>query len=73
MDSMDLIRDKFSQDCTIDTVLHLLMAHFDLSEAEAQAKIDEYFEIVDMIEEDHKKAESEEDCDGRAERISPSE
>ena len=56
MDSMDLIRDKFSQDCTIDTVLHLLMAHFDLSEAEAQAKIDEYFEIVDMIDEDRKKA-----------------
>ena len=32
MDPMDLIRDKFSQDCTIETVLHLLMAHFDLSE-----------------------------------------
>ena len=66
MDSMDLIRDKFSQDCTIETVLHLLMAHFDLSEAEAQARIDEYFEIVDMIDEDQRKAESEEDCDGRA-------
>lgn len=47
MDPMDLIRDKFSQDCSIDTVLHLVMAHFDLSEAEAQAKIDEYFEIVE--------------------------
>ena len=64
MDPMDLIRDKFSQDCTIETVLHLLMAHFDLSEAEAQAKIDEYFEIVDMIDEDRKKAEREKDCDG---------
>ena len=59
MDPMDLIRDKFSQDCTIETVLHLLMAHFDLSEAEAQAEIDEYFEIVDMIDEDRKKAEGE--------------
>lgn len=47
MDPMDLIRDKFSQDCSIDTVLHLVMAHFDLSETEAQAKIDEYFEIVE--------------------------
>jgi len=25
------------------------MAHFELSEEEAQAEIDEYFEIVDMI------------------------
>lgn len=47
MDPMDLIRDKFSQDCTIDTVLHLVMAHFDLSEEEAQTKIDECFEIVE--------------------------
>ncbi len=50
MDTMDLIRDKFSQDCTIETVLHLLMAHFELSEEEAQAEIDKYFEIVDMID-----------------------
>ena len=50
MDPMDLIWDKFSQDCTIETVLHLLMAHFDLAEEEAQAKIDEYFEIVDRID-----------------------
>ena len=49
---MDLIRDKFSQDCTVDTVRHLVMAHFNLSEEEAQAKIDEYFEIVDMIDKD---------------------
>lgn len=47
MDPMDLIRDKFSQDCTIDTVLHLVIAHFNLSEEEAQTKIDEYFEIVE--------------------------
>ncbi|MBD5498923.1 MAG: hypothetical protein HDR11_14415 [Lachnospiraceae bacterium] len=47
MDLMDLIRDKFSQDCTIETVQHLVMAHFNLSEEEAQAKIDEYFEIVE--------------------------
>ena len=59
MDPMDLIWDKFSKDCTIETVLHLVMAHFDLSEEEAQAKIDEYFEIVDMIDENRKKAERE--------------
>ena len=57
MEPMDLIRDKFSQNCTIETVLHLLMAYFDLSEVEAQAEIDEYFKIVDMIDEDRKKAE----------------
>ena len=59
MEPMDLIRDKFSQDCTIETVRHLLMAHFDLSETEAQAQIEEYFEIVNMIDEDRKKAERE--------------
>ena len=47
MEPMDLIRDKFSQDCSIETVLHLVMAHFDLSEEDAQAKIDEYFEFVE--------------------------
>ena len=47
MDPMDFIWDKFSQDCTIETVLHLVMAHFDLSEEEAQTKINEYFEIVE--------------------------
>ena len=47
MDPMDFIWDKFSQDYTIETVLHLVMAHFDLSEKEAQAKIDKYFEIVE--------------------------
>ena len=56
---MDLIWDKFSQDCTIETVLHLLMAHFNLSKEEAQAEIDEYFKIVDMIDEDRKKKERE--------------
>lgn len=50
MEPMDLIRDKFSQDCSIETVLHLVMAHFDMTEEEAQAEIDEYFEIVDMID-----------------------
>ena len=47
MEPMDLIRDKLSQDCSIETVLHLVMAHFDLSEEEAQAEIDEYFKIVE--------------------------
>ncbi len=57
MEPMDLIRDKFSQDCTIETVRHLLMAHFQLSEEEAQAEIDEYFEIVDMMDEKRRKSE----------------
>lgn len=56
MEPMDLIRDKFSQDCTIETVRHLLMAHFDLSEEEAQAEIDEYFEIVDMLDAERNKS-----------------
>lgn len=50
MDVLDLIRDKFSQDCSIETVLHLVMAHFELSEEEAQEKINEYFSIVEDIE-----------------------
>ena len=50
MEPMDMIRDKFSQDCTIETVRHLLMSHFDMSEEEAQSEIDKYFEIVDMID-----------------------
>ena len=50
MDPMDLVWDKFSEDCTIETVRHLLMAHFDLSEEEAQAKIDKYFEIVEEMQ-----------------------
>ena len=55
MEPMDLIRDKFSQDCTIETVLHLLMSHFDISEEEAQAEIDTYFRIVDMIDEERRQ------------------
>ncbi|MCM1088150.1 MAG: hypothetical protein NC419_08340 [Muribaculaceae bacterium] len=39
MEPMDLIWDKFSQDCTIDTVRYLLMVHFNLSENEAQTKM----------------------------------
>lgn len=59
MEPMDLIRDKFSQDCTIETVLHLLMSHFDLSEEAAQAEIDTYFRIVDMMDEERKRAEED--------------
>ena len=55
MELMDLIRDKFSQDCTIETVLHLLMAHFDMTEEQAQAEIDTYFRIVDMIDEERRQ------------------
>ena len=47
MEPMDLIRDKFSQDCSMETVLHLVMAHFDMSKEEAQAEIAEYFKIVE--------------------------
>lgn len=46
---IDMVRDKFSQDCTVETVRHLLMAHYDMTEEEAQAKIDEYFDIIDII------------------------
>ena len=49
MEPMDLIREKFSQDCTIETVLHLVMAHFNLSEEEAQEQINEYFEIIESL------------------------
>ena len=55
MEPMDLIRDKFSQDCTIETVLHLLMSHFDMTEEAAQAEIDTYFRIVDMIDEERRQ------------------
>ena len=55
LEPMDLIRDKFSQDCTVETVLHLLMSHFDMSEEEAQAEIDTYFRIVDMIDEERRQ------------------
>lgn len=57
MTPMDLIRDKFSQDCTIETVTHLLMSHFDMSEQEAQAEIDEYFRIVEMIDRERQSRE----------------
>lgn len=49
MDPIDMVRDKFSQDCTTETVLHLLMAHYNMTEDEAQAVIDEYFDIIDII------------------------
>lgn len=49
MTPLDLIRDKFSQDCSIETVLHLVMAHFDLSEEQAQAEIKAYFDIIEEM------------------------
>ena len=52
MDPMDYIWEKFSEDYTIETVRHLLTVHFDLSEEEAHAKIDEYFRIVDLMDKD---------------------
>ena len=59
MDVLDFIHDKFSQDCAIGTVLHLLMAHYDLSAEEAQNKIDEYFEIVEAMDDQKKTIEQE--------------
>lgn len=53
MDVLDFIHDKFSQDCAIGTVLHLVMTHYNLSAEEAQNKMDEYFEIVETM--DHQK------------------
>lgn len=50
MEPMDLIRDKFSQDCPVETVLHLVMAHFDLSEEEARAQIKAYFELIEEMD-----------------------
>lgn len=50
MEPMDLIRDKFSQDCTIETVLRLLTSHFDMTEEQAQSEIDDYFRIADMLD-----------------------
>ena len=50
MDPLDLIRDKFSQECEIETVRRLLMVHFNMTEEQAQAEIDDYFKIVDMID-----------------------
>ena len=50
MDVLDFIRDLFSRDYAIGTVLHLVMAHYGLSEEEAQKKVDEYFEIVEAMD-----------------------
>ena len=57
MDPMDLIRDKFSQECEIGTVRRLLTVHFEMTEEQAQAEIDEYFRIVDMLDEERKGKE----------------
>ena len=46
MEPMDLMRDKFSQECEIGTVRRLLMAHFDMTEEQ----INSYFEIVDWMD-----------------------
>ena len=50
MTPLELIRDKFSQDCSAETVLHLVMSHFDMTEEQARAEIDEYFQIIEEIE-----------------------
>ncbi len=47
MDALDLIHEKFSQDCAIETVRNLVMAEYGLTEEEAQKKIEEYFEIIE--------------------------
>lgn len=51
MTPLELIRDKFSQDCSTETVLHLVMSHFDMTEEQARAEIEEYFEMIEEIEE----------------------
>ena len=50
MDPLDFIRDLFSRDCSMETVLHLVMGEFDLTQEEAQKKIDDYFEIIEAID-----------------------
>lgn len=50
MEPMDLIRDKFSQECSIETVRRLLTVHFDMTEEQAQKEIDDYFRIVDELD-----------------------
>ena len=50
MDELDFIRDKFSQDCSVGTVFHLVMSEYNLSEDEAKEKINDYFEIIDAID-----------------------
>ena len=51
MTPLELIRDKFSQDCSTETVLHLVMSHFDMTEEQARAEIDGYFQMIEEIEE----------------------
>ena len=51
MTPLELIRDKFSQDCSTETVLHLVMSHFDMTEEQARAEIEEYFKMIEEIEE----------------------
>ena len=55
MEPMDLIRDKFNQECEIGTVRRLLTVHFDMTEEQAQAEIDEYFRIVEWIDRERKE------------------
>ncbi|MCH5324698.1 MAG: hypothetical protein J1E39_05730 [Eubacterium sp.] len=55
---IDLIRDKFSQECSIETVRRLLTVHFDLTEEQAQKEIDDYFRIVDWMDEQRRNGES---------------
>ena len=52
MDALDYVHELFSRDYAIRTVLHLVMAHFGLTEEQAQEKIDEYFAIVDAMDKD---------------------
>ena len=59
MEPIDLIRDKFSQECTVETVRHLVMEHFDMSEEMAQNEIDSYFEIVDQMDKHRGKLEED--------------
>lgn len=53
MDPLDYVHELFSRDYAIGTVLRLVMAHFDLTETQAQEKIDEYFAIVEAMDKEH--------------------
>ena len=50
MDALDYLHELFSRDTSIETALHLVMLEYGLSEAEAQKKVDDYFEIIDAID-----------------------
>ena len=47
MDPSDFIRDSFAEGASSGKVLRMLMAYYDLSEEEAQAKLDKYLDAAE--------------------------